>query len=82
MASGSYKKISTKVSAPRKTASGLSKMPHARSPSLEPLKTRVYTKGILKTDPSEYGSFGFGDTGVSETPSLLGMAKSGKSFLK
>ncbi len=44
-------------------------------PKLAPLKTRIYAKGVTKQDPSAYDSFGFGDTGLAETPSLLGMSR-------
>lgn len=73
MAAG-YRKRSIKVPAPKK---GLGKFARTTSPKLQPLKTRIYTKDVLRNDPSEYGSFGFGDTGLRETPSLLGIARSG-----
>jgi len=68
-----FKKPSIKVSSGSKSRA---KFPSVSSPKLKPLKTRVYTKDVLKTDPSEYGGIGFGNTGLEETPSLLGMGKS------
>lgn len=65
----------TKVSAPRAKASGLSQFAHATEPRVQPLKTRIYTKGVLQEDPSSFANFGFGETGLRSTPSLLGMSR-------
>lgn len=62
-----------KVSVPKKPRFG--SFAKVGKPKLEPLKTRFYTKDVLKQDPTEFGSFGFGDTGLHETPSILGMSR-------
>lgn len=72
----SYKKGPTKISSPRKTASGMSQFAHVNAVKNAPLKTRIYTKGILRTDPSAFPENGFGDTGLQETPSIIGMGRS------
>lgn len=69
----SYKKA-TKVSSPRAKPSGMSKFPHTSAPKLAPLKTRIYTKAAARQDPSMFGASGFGDTGLLETPSIIGMS--------
>ena len=72
-----FKKPSIKVSSGRSGGGKSSgKFPSVSSPKLKPLKTRIYTKDVLKSDPSQYGGIGFGNTGLEETPSLLGMSKS------
>lgn len=68
----SFKKLSINTPAPKR---GLGKFAKTSTPKLAPLKTRIYTKDILKTDPSAYGNIGFGDTALNETPSLLGMKR-------
>lgn len=66
-----------KIQTPKKPRLG--SFAKVSNPKLEPLKTRVYTKDILNKakDPSEFGVFGFGNTGLRETPSIQGMGASG-----
>jgi hypothetical protein len=78
----SYKKPSIKAPVPRanplgstKKAAGFSK---TASPRVAPLKTRVYTKAALGEDPTKFGGLGFGDTGLEETPSIIGMGRNAK----
>jgi hypothetical protein len=61
-------------SRPKKLKLGRSK---SSSPALRPLKTKVYTKDILgkAQDPSQFGTFGFGDTALHQTPSIMGMGR-------
>lgn len=60
----SFKKLSIKTPALKKGRGTLAQ-------GMKPLKTSsTYTKDALK-----FGSIGFGDTGLQETPSLLGMGK-------
>ena len=54
-----------KVSRPRAKASDASKFAHVSAPRLGAIKTRMYTKGVQKQDPTEFGDFGFGDTGMT-----------------
>lgn len=61
----SFKKLSIKTPTP-KTGSG--KFVTSSSPKTSSLKT--YTKEALK-----FGPIGFGNTGLNEMPSLLGMKK-------
>jgi hypothetical protein len=76
---GSYKKGFTAVPVPRANPLGTSAkakgFPHATSPRLAPLKTRIYTKAALGEDPTKFSGSGFGDTGLDETPSIMGMGK-------
>lgn len=71
-----YKKApSIKSATLRAKPSGASKFPHVTSPRNAPLKTRIYTKASAQKDPSEFSDFGFGATGLAETPSIMGMAQ-------
>jgi hypothetical protein len=63
------KKLPIKVSAPKAPGRG----PFAKSTA--PPKSKLYTKDVLRQDPLAYTGFGFGETGLRETPSILGMAK-------
>jgi hypothetical protein len=63
----------TYVAAPKAKPAGLSKFAHAPNPHVEPLKTRIYTKSVLRQDPASFGDFGFGD-GLG-SPSMLGMSR-------
>lgn len=78
---GSYKKGIT-VPSPRANPLGSTPrqkgFPHSTPPRLAPLRTRIYSKAITNQDPSKYTNVGFGDTGLEETPSLLGMSQSSK----
>lgn len=73
----SYKKA-IKVSSPRAKPSGMSKFAHTSPPKLSPLKTRIYTKAAANQDPSMFGASGFGNTGLLETPSIIGMSQKPK----
>ena len=57
-------KLGTKVPKPKKRTD-MRMFPHVSPPKRSPLKSRVYTKSILREDPSEFGEFGFGDTGLT-----------------
>lgn len=70
-----FGKAKIKSPSPRAKPSGAGKFAHVSSPKLAPLKTRIYTKSASRQDPSEFGGIGFGDTGLEETPSILGMAR-------
>lgn len=72
MASLFSKAKTTKGSAPKKTGRSLFSGTGKNSPP----KTSVYKKDVL--DPSKYADLGFGDTGLMETPSILGMARTMK----
>jgi hypothetical protein len=63
-------------SAPKAKPSGLSQFAHAPNPRAAPLKTRIYTKSVLREDPMAFSDFGFGD-GLG-SPSLLGMSRKAK----
>lgn len=45
-------------------------------PRLKPLKSRVYTKDMLREDPTDFSNSGFGDTALEQTPSIIGMGQS------
>jgi len=66
------------VGAPRKSSGSSSLFSHTTNPKVAPLKSRIYTKEILREDPSAFGNIGFGDTGLGSTPSLLGMSRKSK----
>jgi len=58
-------KVSTKMPGPRKRPSGASKFVRAEMPRQPGIKTNVYTKEALRSDPSNFFDFGFGDTGLT-----------------
>jgi hypothetical protein len=62
--------------APKKFKAALSKSKASGvSPALRPAKApRIYTKAALRQDPMQFGSIGFGNTGL-ESPSILGMGR-------
>ena len=64
----------TKVSSPRAKASGMSKFPHAPTPRAQPLKTRIYTKAILREDASQFFDFG-AHPELLGSPSIVGMTR-------
>ena len=71
-----YKKAqSIKTASPRAKPSGASKFPHVTSPKNAALKTKIYTKASAQKDPSEFSDFGFGATGLAETPTIVGMGQ-------
>lgn len=74
----SYSKIKNPVPAPRAKPAGAGKFPHVTAPKLAPLKTRIYTKASLNEDPMKFTESGFGDTGLEETPSIIGMGRNAK----
>lgn len=63
----SYKKVS--IGGPRPSMS--------RPPAIQPLKTKFYTKAAGEDSTKFFGG-GFGDTGLVETPSIIGMGKNAK----
>jgi len=58
------KKQSIKVPQPKKTAAGL-KMFGGQGAPRKPSTPRIYTKATLRQDPTEFGEFGFGQTGLT-----------------
>jgi hypothetical protein len=70
MATTYAKKLTTKIPSPKK-GTGFSR---AANPKTSGLK-RTYAKSTLGLDPAAFGGFGFGDTGLAETPSIIGMGQ-------
>ncbi len=63
MKAPSYKKQKIKVSIP-KTGSR-PKLFGSQNTPRKPSMPRIYTKATLKQDPTEFGDFGFGSTGLT-----------------
>jgi hypothetical protein len=64
------KKLTTKIPSPKKGTG----FPRSANPSTTGLK-RTYAKSTLGIGPESFGGFGFGDTGLAETPSIIGMGQ-------
>lgn len=76
MAAGIRPGKKTFLSSPKAKPSGMKGFSRVSSDqSVQPLKTRIYTKGMLRQDPAAFSDFGFGETGLRSTPSLLGMGR-------
>lgn len=75
---GIYKKTSIKSPSPRAKAAGMGSFSHVRTPQKAAINTRIYTKSTLREDPTQFGGFSFGDTGLGESPSILNMGKRAK----
>lgn len=71
-----FAKAKIKVPSQRTKSAGMGKFPRASTPRAPGVKSRIYTKAILGQDPTKFMDFGFGDTGLAETPSIVGMARS------
>jgi len=63
MKAPSYKKMSIKVPAPK--AGSRSKQFGGQTAPRKPSAPRIYTKATLKQDPTQFGDFGFGTTGLT-----------------
>lgn len=65
--SSQYKKLGIKVAAPRAKPKGSSLFPAMRPPQNpgKRIKKKIYTKGILNQDPSDFFNIGFGNTGLT-----------------